>query len=113
MQMRDQNKNPNAKEGNNTYQEDELDVSTISDYLNIEKSVAKIHSSMKNVLNPKRSPIEQRTYAFESTIPGQPKKTTNALVSQPHNFGTTSSDPKGLKIARDRKSNVTNVLKVA
>jgi len=99
MQTQNQNKASNA--GIEQVNSGSLDESTISDYLNIEKSIAKITGSFKALFNPKRQLNDQRTQQIDQT--GIPDKLR----------GVQSFNDTRLLQNRSRKSNMTNMLKAS
>ena len=77
-----------------------LDESTISDYLNIEKSIAKITGNFKALFNYKRQIIDQRS---------QPIDPVNAVEKL---RGVQSITDARLNQNRSRNSTATNMMRV-
>jgi hypothetical protein len=113
MFSRDQNKNVATKEEANQKDYDALNVSTISDYLNIEKSVAKIQGSFKTLMNQKRPYTDNRLIKIDSMVPNpQQSKLFSIQGSQAPNQDYPAPDQKTYNQFRARKSNAVNVMTV-
>jgi hypothetical protein len=99
--MQTQNPNKGSTPGLEQPSNNSLDESTISDYLNIERSIAKITGSFKAFFNSKRVLNDQKTGQLDHQ--SNPDKLRGV-----HSFNDTR-----LQQNRGRKSNMTNMLKVS